>query len=268
MSKDQGKVRTVRSLKLKKDLYIIGDGYTDYELRKLGLAKKFIAFTENVARKNVVTKADQIAETFDEFLYVNKLPRTLSYPKNRISAALVDEISHEEIQLFEKEGYKVFTKPTKEELLKASIICTSQNSIKRVPIDSVHALAIGFYTNHLLNETYTSHGIAVFSKKNVAKRIIAYINSGTTAHSTSLPNLQLPRYKSSHRLLHIHKNVPGMLAQINDVMASHDINILGQYLRTNEQIGYVIIDVDKEYDSGVIKALRSIPDTIRFRVLY
>ena len=66
----------------------------------------------------------------------------------------------------------------------------------------------------------------------------------------------------------MHENVPGILAQINSILAGNRINILGQYLKTNEQIGYVITDVNKKYNKEVIEDLRSIPHTIKFRVLY
>jgi D-3-phosphoglycerate dehydrogenase len=62
--------------------------------------------------------------------------------------------------------------------------------------------------------------------------------------------------------------VPGILAQINGILAKNKINILGQYLKTTEQIGYVITDVNKKYQESVIQELRQIPDTIKFRVLY
>ena len=68
--------------------------------------------------------------------------------------------------------------------------------------------------------------------------------------------------------MHIHLNKPGILAKISQILAEHDINVVGQYLKTNETIGYVIIDIDKAYDDSVIKALKSIENTIRFRVLY
>jgi D-3-phosphoglycerate dehydrogenase len=74
--------------------------------------------------------------------------------------------------------------------------------------------------------------------------------------------------ENAHRLIHIHENVPGILAQINKVLADHNINIVGQYLKTNELIGYVITDIDKEYNKDVIKELRQIAHTIKFRVLY
>ena len=74
--------------------------------------------------------------------------------------------------------------------------------------------------------------------------------------------------QNAHRLIHIHENRPGILAEINRILAGHDINIEGQYLKTNETIGYVITDIDKKYDKKVIKDLKGLKGTIRFRVLY
>jgi D-3-phosphoglycerate dehydrogenase len=102
----------------------------------------------------------------------------------------------------------------------------------------------------------------------VPNRIIEYVNTGSTTNSVNFPNLQLPLLKNAHRLMHIHLNVPGVLAKISKVLAEHNINVVGQYLKTNEIIGYVIIDIDKAYDDSVIKALKNIDNTIRFRVLY
>ena len=86
--------------------------------------------------------------------------------------------------------------------------------------------------------------------------------------SQSKPNIQLPELKNAHRLIHIHQNVPGILARINQVLADHGINIVGQYLKTNESIGYVITDINKDYDKEVIAKLRAIENTIKFRMLY
>ena len=96
---------------------------------------------------------------------------------------------------------------------------------------------------------------------------MAYINTGNTQQAVNFPNIQLP-IQQAHRLIHIHANVPGVLANINNVLAAHHVNILGQYLKTNEHIGYVITDIDKEYDQEVIQALREVAHTIKFRVLY
>jgi len=95
-----------------------------------------------------------------------------------------------------------------------------------------------------------------------------YINTGSTSLSVNFPNIALPILKDAHRLIHVHHNVPGILAKINHVLADHGINIVGQYLKTNESIGYVITDINKEYDKDIITKLRGIDQTIKFRVLY
>ncbi len=102
----------------------------------------------------------------------------------------------------------------------------------------------------------------------VSGKIIEFINTGNTLLSVNLPNIQLPDQKDAHRFLHLHKNVPGIMAQINNILAKHNINILGQYLKTNETVGYVITDVNKEYNQQVIEELKQVPDTLKFRVLY
>jgi D-3-phosphoglycerate dehydrogenase len=102
----------------------------------------------------------------------------------------------------------------------------------------------------------------------VSSRLIDYVNTGSTETSVNFPPLRLPPQADAHRLIHAHENVPGILAQINQVLAAHKTNIMGQYLKTNEQIGYVITDIDKHYSESMITEIREIPATLRFRVLY
>lgn len=271
LSKNLGKVSVVKSLKLHNDLYIIGDGYTDFELRKLGLAKKFIAFTENVSRVNVVKHADLVAHSFDEFLFVNKLPRSLSYPKTRITVALLSKIPQKDYELFKQEGYQILTNPQENVFKNATIICCDEASLQNYlkVIEHTHSLAVGVYeTTQLPLEKLKQHGVAVFTGTSVAQKIQAYINSGKTTSCATIPQLSLPKYKESHRLLHIHKNTQGILAKINTILAENSANILGLYLKTDPQIGYSIIDIDTEYNSQVLLQLKQIPNTIRFRVLY
>jgi D-3-phosphoglycerate dehydrogenase len=481
MSQDKGKVKVVKSLNLTGDTYMIGDGYTDYQLKELGLVKEFIAFTENIERKIVVEKADTIAPSFDEFLYVNKLPMSVSYPKSRIKVLLLENIHNDAVTTFEQEGYVVeyYTKSLPEDELRKKIqsvyilgvrsrtqlTTTVLNEANRLlaigsfgiglnhidleyaarkgiavfnaPYSSTRSVAelvigemimlsrqlfdkstklhmgqwnkssegsqevkgktlgiigygpigssvgvlaealgmkVSFYdiverpilgnaekcdsmdellkksdivtvhvdgrkeNKHLINEKALRlmkqgalllnasrgivvdvealskaikrgkiHGAAidVFPKepksndepfvsplqklpnviltphigaatteaqKNiaqfVAERIIEYINRGNTYLSANLPNIQLPDQGTAHRMLHLHNNVPGVLAKINNVFAKHNINIEGQYLKTNEQVGYVITDVNTEYDKEILQVLKEVPDTIRFRVLY
>ncbi len=279
MSQDNGKVKVVQSLNLKKDLYIIGDGHTDYELRKQGLAKKFIVFTENIERSIVVSKADEVAPTFDEFLYVNNLPSSLSYPKNRITVLVMKQISKSDKEIFAKEGYKIIygeglSNQKLFTLLQSTAILCVDNQDQLSADILQHAqrlLAIGMYGN---TEEQTSHtflhqkGIYVINTSHTTKRLINFINTGNTDKSLTLPNIKLSPHKNAHRLLHLHKNVPGILAQINTIMAKNDMNIISQYLETNQYIGYAITDVDKTYNKNVLKLLKKVPNTIRFRVLY
>jgi D-3-phosphoglycerate dehydrogenase len=107
-------------------------------------------------------------------------------------------------------------------------------------------------------------GIGLF----VANRLVEHVNSGATAGSVNLPEIALPPAPRAHRFLHLHRNQPGVLAEINGILAKRRINILGQSLRTTEAVGYVVTDVNKSYDDAVVDELRAVAGTIRFRVLY
>jgi len=102
----------------------------------------------------------------------------------------------------------------------------------------------------------------------VPDKILNYLEQGSTSLSVNFPNLQLPGIEGAHRVVHTHVNVPGILARINQVLAARGINIMGQYLGTNERVGYVITDVGRDYDEAVVQELREIPRTLRVRVLY
>jgi len=481
LAQKNGKVKQIKALNLKGKVYVIGDGYTDYQIKKAGLANKFFVFCENIKREKVIGKADYVLPNFDEFLYLFNLPRAFSYPKNRIKVLLLENINVRGRELFEKEGYQVEEIPkalSERELLdkisdvsvlgirsntkatskvldrakhllaigafcigtnqidlktctrkgvavfnapysntrsvvelvigeiiilyrkifdkaiklndgfweKSSLGCheirgkklgivgygnigsqlsvlaeslglevyfyditdklTLGNAIKcdslpqllrKVDIVSVHIdgrkenknfiderefrlmkdgviflnLSRGFVVNtevltnniksgkiagaaidvfpkepktnqerfycqlqHLPNVILTPHiaGSTEESQKNigdfVADKIIRFINTGETVLSVNLPNLLLPEQKDLHRFIHIHRNVPNVLAKINMILGQNKVNIEGQYLKTNEEIGYVITDVNKEYKKKVIDELRKIPETIKLRVLY
>jgi D-3-phosphoglycerate dehydrogenase len=479
LATENGKYKAVKSLNLNGIIYIIGDGYTDYQIKKLGGAKYFFAFTENVQRQTVIEKADHITPNIDEFLYINKLPTSISYPKNRIRVLLLENINQEAVNNFEKEGYTVeyykkslpyeelsekiknvsilgirsrtkinknvfekakylisigtfcigtdqvdllsaskkgvavFNAPYSNtrsvvELIIGEIIILMRNVIyksnflhhgiwnksslnsyeirgktlgiigygnigsqlsilaealgmKVMFFDKVEKMALGnakkcltlkelltksnvislhidgnqnnlnyigekefqlmkrgviflnasrgfvvdlkILAEYIKNGTVRGAAIDVFpneprdnkfinelqnlpnviltphiggsteeAQKNigefVSQKIIDYINTGDTTLSVNFPNIQLSILHNSHRLLHIHNNVPGILAQINGVLAKNNINIEGQFLKTNEEIGYVVTDVNKKYDRKVLQELKDINHTIRFRVLY
>ena len=102
----------------------------------------------------------------------------------------------------------------------------------------------------------------------VPGKVISYVNSGSSYGSVNFPNIQLSEQKESHRLLHVHNNKPGVLLKINEILSHSGCNVLGQYLKTSEKIGFVIIDVDKEHGNEVLNALKSVPETIKTRILY
>jgi len=102
----------------------------------------------------------------------------------------------------------------------------------------------------------------------VAEKLIRYSDNGSTLSAVNFPEVALPSHPGMHRLLHIHKNVPGVLSKINTVFAENGINIGGQYLQTNAKIGYVVIDVESGYSQLALEKLRDIEGTIRTRVLF
>ncbi|MEO8310532.1 MAG: phosphoglycerate dehydrogenase [Caldimonas sp.] len=104
--------------------------------------------------------------------------------------------------------------------------------------------------------------------KEVAAKLIRYDNNGSTTSAVNFPEVALPEHTGRSRMLHIHKNVPGVLAQVNERLSAAGINIAAQYLSTNEEVGYVVIDVDNTGSRPVLRALCDVPATIRCRILY
>lgn len=481
LCENKGKAVRLKTVGLEGDIMVIGDGYTDYEIREAGVATKFYAFSENVSRPAVLEKADHIAPSLDEILYDLQYPASVSYPKNRIKVLLLENIHPDAEAIFKAEGYAVETIKgalDEEELCakikNVSILgIRSKTQITDKVLEHANALlAIGTFcigTNQVRLEACGQRGIAVFNapysntrsvvelalgemimlvrstfekstkmhkgewdksangsveirgkklglvgygnigaqfsvlaealgmevyfydiidklalgnarkcaslqqllavadvvslhvdgrKQNhhligqkefewmkegvvfmnlsrgnvvdlealsaniksskikgaavdvfpdepssntgrfesllqgfsnviltphvggsteeaqldighfVAEKIIQYVNTGSSFGSVNMPEIQLPEFKNAHRIMHVHENVKGILAQINTILAQYDNNILGQYLKTNESIGYVITDVDNTYNKDLEIAMRAIPNTIRYRILY
>ncbi|WP_303290537.1 phosphoglycerate dehydrogenase [Marinobacter sp. SS5-14b] len=104
--------------------------------------------------------------------------------------------------------------------------------------------------------------------REVAEKLAMYSDNGTSVSSVNFPEVALPSHPNQHRLLHIHENVPGVMSEINQVFSENGINICGQYLQTKEDIGYVVVDVDKAYGELALEKLRQVKGTIRCRVLF
>lgn len=104
--------------------------------------------------------------------------------------------------------------------------------------------------------------------EDVSNKLFQYLEMGITLGSHTVPPLNLPPQEGTHRILHIHKNVPGVLSAINTQLSKNGINILAQYLKTNEEIGYVVLDVDKKLSAHAFQLLKEIKETIKVRLLY
>ena len=102
----------------------------------------------------------------------------------------------------------------------------------------------------------------------VAEKLVKYSDNGSSFASVNFPAVTLPAHPGKHRLLHIHKNIPGVLSEINNVFSGTGINISSQYLQTNEHVGYVVMDIDVQYSEVALEKLNQVPGTIRCRVLF
>ncbi|QPR56362.1 phosphoglycerate dehydrogenase [Aeromonas allosaccharophila] len=102
----------------------------------------------------------------------------------------------------------------------------------------------------------------------VANKLVKYSDNGSTLSAVNFPEVSLPGHKGSSRLLHIHRNQPGVMNKINQIFAEEGINIAGQYLQTSSHIGYVVIDVETEHSEKALAKLKEINGTIRARILH
>lgn len=104
--------------------------------------------------------------------------------------------------------------------------------------------------------------------EDVSTKLFNFLEKGITTGSHTIPALSLPPQEGTHRILHIHNNVPGVLSEINTQLSKHKINIIAQYLKTNDEIGYVVLDVDKNLSKEALELLRKVKQTIKVRLLY
>lgn len=104
--------------------------------------------------------------------------------------------------------------------------------------------------------------------EDVSIKLFQYLERGITNGSHTVPAIALPPIEGAHRILHTHHNVPGVLSAINTALSKNNINIVGQYLKTNDSIGYVVLDIDKKLSKQALELLREVKHTIKVRMLY
>lgn len=481
LAHDGGKVDAVRSLGLEGDIVVVGDGWTDYEIRAAGAAQRFYAFIENASRPKVEAVADFVAQSLDEVLHREGVEGRWSYPRSRMKVLLLEAIHPDAAARFRDEGYEVelvkgaldeanlrerlagvhvlgirsktqvtaralegadrllaigafcigvnqidldaasergvavFNAPYSNtrsvvELAIAEIIALTRrlfdksagahagrwdksaagahevrgktlgiigygaigsqlsvlaealgmsviyydlveklslgNARRRRSMDEVlsqadvvslhvdgrlensrligdrelslmkpSALLLNLSRGHVVDMAALARaigegriagaGVDVFPEEpatntepfqselcglpNVilsphiggsteeaqaaiadfaSERLLNFLHRGDTTFSVNLPNVALSDVTHAHRLLHIHRNRPGVLAGINRVLAEHGLNVTAQHLKTEGAVGYVITDVDRNYAASATEALRQLPETLRFRVVY
>ena len=175
LAQDGGKIKLLQSLNLDGHISVIGDGYTDYELRSAGLADRFYAFTENVNREKVTENADFVIKSLDEFLFYNQLPRGQSYPKSLIKVLLLENVHPVAVEAFRSEGFNVeFHKGAMDEdeliekIKDVSIIgIRSKTTLTAKVLENANKLmAVGAFcigTNQIDLKKCTEKGISVFN---------------------------------------------------------------------------------------------------------
>lgn len=189
-------------------------------------------------------------------------------------------INREKLRLMKKSAYLINTSRGKVVDNQALADVLRNNEIKGAAIDVFQeepADSKEPFVNPLQsldNVILTPHigGATEEAQENIAiavsHKLIQFVNSGSTEGSPNFPSLSLSANENSHRILHIHQNVPGMLSQINAVFAKRNINILTQYLKTTNEVGYVVFDIEKQSAPHLLEELKAIKGTIRARILY
>jgi len=104
--------------------------------------------------------------------------------------------------------------------------------------------------------------------EDVSAKLLQYLEMGATTGSHTVPELSLSPQEGTHRILHIHTNVPGVLSEINTTLSENKINVLGQYLKTNDEIGYVVLDIDKKLSKNAVELLKKVKGSLKVRLLY
>ncbi len=212
--------------------------------------------------KEVVSKSDIVT------LHVPELPST----KNLINKNLLKHFKVGSILINYARGEVVDLLALKNALLEGQLSGAAVDVFPTEPEKNgdvfsspLQGLSNVLLTPHIGGSTQEAqHNIG----DDVSNKLSNYLEKGISTGSHSIPALALPPMEGTHRILHIHNNVPGVLSKINTQLGKHKINILGQYLKTNETIGYVVLDVNKHLSKNAMDLLKHVRGTIKVRMLY
>lgn len=257
-----------------KTLGIVGYGHIGSQVSVLaeamGLKVIYYDVISKLAMGNAkpVSSLKKLLEQSDAVtLHVPETPET----KNLISADHLKHFKQESILINLSRGQVVDLNALKESLDKGRIVGAAIDVFPEEPKstkDKFTSILQGdmrvILTPHIGGSTEEAQENI---GRDVAESIIQFLDNGTTVGSQTTPPLNLPMQHKATRYLHIHLNQPGMLSAVNKVMSDNQVNILGQYLQTNPQIGYVVLDVEGEESKQILKELKKIPGTIKARTL-
>lgn len=212
--------------------------------------------------KDVVSQADIIT------LHVPELPST----KNLINKNLLKHFKQGSILINYARGEVVDLNALRTALLDGHLSGAAVDVFPEEPEKNGDSFSTPL--QNLNNVLLTPHigGSTQEAQQNIGEdvsiKLFNYLEKGISTGSHSIPALALPPQEGTHRILHIHENVPGVLSEINTQLSKHKINILGQYLKTNDEIGYVVLDVNKHLSKNAMDLLKQVKATIKVRMLY
>lgn len=258
-----------------KTLGIIGYGHIGSQVSVLAesLGMKVIFYDVepkmSLGNAQAVKRLDDLLAQADMVtLHVPQLPTT----KNMMNAERLKKMKTGAVLINCARGNVVDIKSVREALLQKKIAGYAADVFPEEPQSNADKFVSEL--QGMPNVILTPHigGSTVEAQENigvdVATKMLAFLETGSSVGSLTVPDLSLPMMDNTHRLLHIHKNVPGVLSEINSYLSHLNVNILGQYLKTNEKIGYVVLDIDKKTSGKAMDAMKNVKATIKVRSLY